>query len=689
MDAKSRLLIMIKQTNMKNILGLFLAGILLLGTSCREEITDYAFNEISAPSEVSAAFDMAQDASGTVTVTPTAVGANLFSVNFGDGSDVQEVIPGEGATHTYGSEGEFEIKVIATGITGLTSEFTKTITISFQAPENLSVDLSIDPLDPFTVVVTPTADFASMYDVSFGITVQVDTTILDGESVSYTYPDLGVYVISVTAKGASATTITATDSIEILGATDPISLPIDFESTVVNYNFFSFGPDGDFTTVIDNPAPDAVNTSEKVGSFLKVQGSQVWAGTVCTLGDPIDLSRGDKISMKVWSPKEGIPVLFKLENFDNPDIFFEVQATTNTSDEWEELVFDLSMIDATQSYQKIAVFFDFGTAGDESRYYFDDIGFFRSNPPVGEDIEDFEGMAPSFEVFGNVDPVQLIVNPDASGSNTSSTVAQFTKNMGSEPWAGNYFEISEPLDLMSNSCLAFQLWSPKSGITVKLKLENADASITHEVDVVNTTANAWEELEFDFSEAPMADYVRIVTFFEFGTPGDDALYYFDQFKYCGASGPQKTLLEDFEMGGVSFENFGNIDTIALISNPDASGLNTTATVAQLTKNAGSEPWAGAFFENGSTFTKADFSGFEFLSWAPKSGITVKLKIENQDASITHEVDVVNTTANAWERLTYDFSEAPEADYVRVVVFFDFGVAGDDSAYYFDEFYTIQ
>ena len=73
------------------------------------------------------------------------------------------------------------------------------------------------------------------------------------------------------------------------------------------------------------------------------------------------------------------------------------------------------------------------------------------------------------------------------------------------------------------------------------------------------------------------------------------------------------------------------------------------------------------------------------TWSPNSGIVVKLKIENADASITHEADITNSVANGWEELVYDFSAAPAADYVRVVMFFDFGTAGDDSMYYFDEF----
>jgi len=60
-------------------------------------------------------------------------------------------------------------------------------------------------------------------------------------------------------------------------------------------------------------------------------------------------------------------------------------------------------------------------------------------------------------------------------------------------------------------------------------------------------------------------------------------------------------------------------------------------------------------------------------------------LENADASVTHEVDVTNTTENAWEELIYDFSEAPAADYIKVVIFFDFGNAGDDSVYYYDEY----
>ncbi len=72
------------------------------------------------------------------------------------------------------------------------------------------------------------------------------------------------------------------------------------------------------------------------------------------------------------------------------------------------------------------------------------------------------------------------------------------------------------------------------------------------------------------------------------------------------------------------------------------------------------------------------------TWSPKVGAVVKFKLENADNSISHEVDLTTTVADGWEELVYDFSLAPAADYVKVVIFFDFDVAGDGSVYYFDD-----
>ena len=143
-------------------------------------------------------------------------------------------------------------------------------------------------------------------------------------------------------------------------------------------------------------------------------------------------------------------------------------------------------------------------------------------------FQDFEGEVPAFTDFGNA-ATEVIANPDATGLNTTANVAKQTKASGAETWAGSFFKVPA-LDLDSFKKIKVKVWSPKAGAVVKLKLENADAGITHEVDMNTTTSNTWEELVYDFSGAPAASYVTVVMFFDFGNSGDGSVYYYDEFE---------------------------------------------------------------------------------------------------------------------------------------------------------------
>ena len=176
----------------------------------------------------------------------------------------------------------------------------------------------------------------------------------------------------------------------------------------------------------------------------------------------------------------------------------------------------------------VVIFFDFGNAGDDSVYYYDEINLVNDSGVSAPVLfQDFEGTAPAFTVFGNIAGVEVVANPDQSGVNTTANVAQLTKTANSEVWAGAFFGTAA-LDFTNYSKISVKTWSPKVGAQIKLKLENADASIVHEVDLNSTVANSWEELVYDFSDAPVADYVNVVIFFDFGNAGDDSVYYYDE-----------------------------------------------------------------------------------------------------------------------------------------------------------------
>jgi hypothetical protein len=77
-----------------------------------------------------------------------------------------------------------------------------------------------------------------------------------------------------------------------------------------------------------------------------------------------------------------------------------------------------------------------------------------------------------------------------------------------------------------------KVWSPQSGIIVKLKLENlANGNINTEIDATTTVANAWQELTYTFTGINNANnYQRVVVFFNFGNPGTGLTYYFDDIR---------------------------------------------------------------------------------------------------------------------------------------------------------------
>jgi hypothetical protein len=67
-----------------------------------------------------------------------------------------------------------------------------------------------------------------------------------------------------------------------------------------------------------------------------------------------------------------------------------------------------------------------------------------------------------------------------------------------------------------------KVYSPRVGARVLLKVENqTNGGISYEKEVQTTTANAWEELVFDYSAVNTANsYQKIVLIFDLGTQGD-------------------------------------------------------------------------------------------------------------------------------------------------------------------------
>jgi len=663
---------------MKNIQKLLKIFFILLLLACTEnDLRDTSFADgIAAPTNVSAIYNITQDNSGSVTITPNADGAVSYEVSFGDGTATPAIVSqGESAKHIYG-EGTYDIKVVALNLNGVKTEVSQQLIVSFKAPQNLVVVIENDAAISKKVNITANADFATMFEFSSGETGVTQPVVSGniGQTISYTYQNPGTYNVSVVAKGGAIQTtkfdisFTVTEILApVVAATTPPSRDaIDvisiFSGAYTNVAGSEFFPDWGQSTLYN---AYNLNGDEIIQySNLNYQGINI--------GATQNLSSMEFLHMDVWTADAAFLDTY-LISAGSGEKFIK---KTLTKDNWTTI--DIPIKDFTDQGLSVNDIYQFKFVGSGT-VFIDNIYFYKSPTSPVSNMQDFESAAPTFTVFGNIAATEVIANPDATGLNKTANVAKVTKTSGSEVWAGTFFETNEPINFANFPYLNIKTWSPKVGAVVKVKVENQDASITYEVDMKTTIANKWESISYDFSNAPAASYVRLVVFFDFGNAGDGSEYYFDEVSVF-----KPKLVQDFEGAAPTFTVFGNIAATEVIDNPDKSGLNTTTKVAKLTKSAGSEVWAGTFFQTTEALDFSTFKNISMKTWSPKSGAVIKMKLENADASITHEVDVTTSDANTWQQLVYDFSGAPTANYVRIVVFFDFGNEGDDSLYYYDE-----
>ena len=643
-----------------------------------------------APTTLSAMYSITQDNSGLVTITPNGQGLAYTLVYFGDATAAPEkVLPGQSVQHKY-AEGNYTVKLRGVSLTGITSEASQPLTVSFRAPENLQVNATIDANNKFKVNVTAKADYETFFQVYFGeVANETPVSLLEGGTASYTYKATGTYKLRVVALSGGAATKEFTTDIVIV---NPVLMPVDFEDPNQPYPFINFG--GGNASVVDNPFKTGINTTNRVGKMVKNPG-EGWGGSLLALGAPLDFANNRYVRMKVYSPRAGARVLFKVENASNNQIFFEKEVATTVANAWEDLVFDFGDINKANVYNNIVLIFDLGTPGDGSSnftFHFDDIRLVNSLPSTQINMPvTFESSVINYKFtdFGNAES-SVVNNPDAGSANSSARVGKTLKRSGAEVWAGSFFELGSPINFSSMKKISMKVWSPKAGIVVKMKLENlADPSKNTEVDVVNTKANAWEELVYDFSASNHSiSYQRIVVFFDFGNAGTGAEYYFDDIALT--SGTEQLVLPlTFQSTTLNYD-FTNFDggNASVVDNPSRSGINTTTKVGKMVKGAG-QPWGGSWIALASPIDFSAGKTFNVKVFSPRVGAKLLLKVENMtNGGISFEKEATCTKAGEWETLSFDYSGINTANsYQKIVLIFDLGTVGDGSAnftYYFDD-----
>ena len=198
--------------------------VILAFINCSDDEANFDYlNTVAPPTNVTALFQVTQDNTGLVTITPNSDGASKYNVYFGDETAEPEVvIQGRNIEHVY-AEGTYTVKVEAIGITGLISEITKELVVSFNPPENLDVVIENDAAVSKKVNVTVNADFAISYDVYFGEPGSDNPVAANiGETASFVYQEAGTYTIRIVVMGAAIETTEYTEEFEVTAILQPI-----------------------------------------------------------------------------------------------------------------------------------------------------------------------------------------------------------------------------------------------------------------------------------------------------------------------------------------------------------------------------------------------------------------------------------------------------------------------------------
>lgn len=319
------------------VIALFLFAAILNGCSEYEGIdSDTSFLNTAGSANQSKIFEISDDNSGNVKITPQGDGVSKSIVRFGHGSASASLQPGESTTYAY-PEGSYTVSIDYVDIAGKTTTSTYPLTVTYRAPENLVVSISGE------AKVKATALFAKSFLVYYGDVANETPTPLaiDQELPPHTYPENGgPFTLRVVALSGGAATTSSSKTL--------FGFPIDFEHPEVNYFFGTFGGGQQFATV-DNPNKSGLNSSAKVGKFTR--GYEWWSGTYSPLNIPINFAYGNKIKVWVYNPNEanvGKTMNVELEwSINGPANGVAVLKSPVTKHgEWEELEFDFGSIAA-------------------------------------------------------------------------------------------------------------------------------------------------------------------------------------------------------------------------------------------------------------------------------------------------------------------------------------------------------
>ena len=663
--------------------------------SCKEDFLEETDFGIVAPSNVNATFNITQDNTGLVTITPTAVGAVKFDVDFGDGSEVATAIAaGKHAKHTF-TEGTHSIGITAIGLGNLKTAASVELMVSFKAPQNLVVAITNSTTISKQIDVVATADYATSFDVTPGVDGAEVASANIGETASYKYAAAGTYTITVTAKGGAIETTSMSQDFEVTALMQPVAsatTPKDRPSSsvisvysssyaaqaVTNFDGFpDWGQGGQGSSWAEFDL-----NGDKMLQYvnLSYQGNQF---------DAVDLSGMEYVHMDVWTAD-----MDKLElSIIQTAIPQETPIVVDlTKDEWTSIDIPLSSYtDLGQAVTAIDQLKYVGTPWATGSVFIDNVYFYKASevklPIRFNQEENFAGVGGA--------SVELSTDPDDSSNNTAKVTN------GGNDWETAEIMLDVPISITSggDNKYSVRIYSPDANAhALMMKLEQSGDNEFIELSQPFQGAG-WNTVNFDFSTITAqawpnpgaawdgnADFKKLVFFIDGGsaTPG---VYHLDDVALNSSLYGLPIYFNDAAIpfagvGGASFE---------MSVDPDDATNNT----GKLTNGGNDWETAELVMERPiSIVSGADNSIFVDIYSPDDAAHALMIKLEQSGANEYIELSVPFQGAG-WNRVHFDLSTVTaqawpnpgaewdgNADFKKLVFFVDGGSA-TPGVYHFD------
>jgi hypothetical protein len=448
---------------MKNVKKIYKSVLIILVIISCTDNRDLGFlEEVVVPSNISALFDITQDNSGLVTITPSGEGASTFEIGLGDSSESVRITSGESIENIY-TEGSYDVSITAFNIVGDSAQVNQQLVVSFQAPQNLEVVIENDASTSKQVNISASADFATSYEFYSGETGidQPVATANIGDGISYDYETPGIYSVKIVAKGGAIETTEYTEDFEVT----EIVFPLSSAPTPPNRN------DVDvvsiFSDVYTDETLNELPTTWSSTNFeeANIDSDNIWKltsldflGIVTNYDAGIDLSEMEKMHIDYWVPEGTTNELFvKIVNtVDGGEDIESLGATTGGS--WQSIELDITAFDGGDlaNKEKITqILID--SDGETPVAYIDNFYFYRESTTSSFD----DGLLTNGDFEGGSAP--WIVGVDDASPAPVVTVGNNTYYSVDVTAAGNVYDVnvSQKVEIIGGNTytLTFDAWS--------------------------------------------------------------------------------------------------------------------------------------------------------------------------------------------------------------------------------------